>query len=133
LEDMTWVLSEWGFRMTLSREVPERIAETLPGFLTRLYDQAGEDFAAARARTCFAVHPGGPRIIDSVQELLGLSEQQVAISRALLYERGNMSSATLPHVWARVLETPEVPKGALVASLAFGPGLTIAGTLFRKC
>jgi predicted naringenin-chalcone synthase len=133
LADMTWVPSEWGFRMTLARDVPEKIANALPGYLQRLFVQAGEEYEAVRAQTCFAVHPGGPRIIDSVQELLGLCPTQVRVSRALLFERGNMSSATLPHVWERMLATPEIPAGTLVASLAFGPGLTIAGAVFRKC
>ncbi|MBI1764473.1 MAG: naringenin-chalcone synthase [Acidobacteria bacterium] len=132
LADMTWVPSEWGFRMTLAREVPEKIAAALPGYLQRLFVQAGECYETARDRACFAVHPGGPRIIDSVQTLLGLREDQVAISRALLFEHGNMSSATLPHVWGRMLQTPEIKPGTLVGSLAFGPGLTIAGALFRK-
>jgi len=132
LGDMTWELSEWGFRMTLAREVPEKIAAELPGFLARMFAQAGESFEAERATTLFAVHPGGPRIIDAVQALLELSGEQTAASRTLLYERGNMSSATLPHVWARVLETSAIKAGTLVASLAFGPGLTIAGALFRK-
>jgi len=133
LADMTWAPSEWGFRMTLARDVPEKIANALPGYLQRLFTQAGEDYEAARAQTRFAVHPGGPRIIDSVQELLGLCPTQVEVSRALLFERGNMSSATLPHVWERLLGMPEIPAGTLVASLAFGPGLTIAGAVFRKC
>jgi predicted naringenin-chalcone synthase len=132
LADMTWVPSEWGFRMTLAREVPEKIAAALPGYLQRLFAQAGECYETARDRACFAVHPGGPRIIDSVQVLLGLREDQVALSRELLFEHGNMSSATLPHVWARMLQTPEIKSGTLVGSLAFGPGLTIAGALFRK-
>lgn len=132
LADMTWVPSEWGFRMTLARDVPEKIAAALPGYLQRMFAQAGECYESARAETLFAVHPGGPRIIDSVQQLLEITPEQVAISRALLYERGNMSSATLPHVWERMLATPEIPAGTLVASLAFGPGLTIAGALFRK-
>src|SRR5689334_22704924 len=111
LADMTWELSEWGFRMTLAREVPEKIAAELPGFLTRMFVQAGESYEAERATTLFAVHPGGPRIIDAVQALLELSAEQTAVSRALLYERGNMSSATLPHVWARVLETRTIKSG----------------------
>jgi predicted naringenin-chalcone synthase len=43
-----------------------------------------------------------------------------------------MSSATLPHVWMRVLADERVAPGTLVASLAFGPGLTCAGGLFEK-
>ena len=43
-----------------------------------------------------------------------------------------MSSATLPHVWMRLLEDDAVASGTLVVSLAFGPGLTICGGIFRK-
>jgi predicted naringenin-chalcone synthase len=132
LEDMTWVLSEFGFRMTLSREVPNKIAAALPSFLERLFENGGENYAQAKPQTIFAIHPGGPRIIDSVQELLELDDKQTAHSRAVLFERGNMSSATLPHIWSKVSEAGEVSPNTLIASLAFGPGLTIAGTLFRK-
>jgi predicted naringenin-chalcone synthase len=132
LEDMTWVLSEFGFRMTLSREVPNKIAAALPAFLERLFADGGEDYAQAGRQSLFAIHPGGPRIIDSVQELLELNDSQTAHSRAVLFARGNMSSATLPHIWSKVIEAKEVPRHTLIASLAFGPGLTIAGSLFRK-
>jgi predicted naringenin-chalcone synthase len=43
-----------------------------------------------------------------------------------------MSSATLPHVWSAMLDDAAVPDGALILSLAFGPGLTVAGNLMRK-
>jgi len=43
-----------------------------------------------------------------------------------------MSSATLPHVWKAILDDDAVPSGTLIVSLAFGPGLTIAGAILRK-
>ena len=43
-----------------------------------------------------------------------------------------MSSTTLPHIWARMLDDASLPEGALVASVAFGPGLTVVGNLMRK-
>jgi len=131
-EDMTWVLSEWGFRMTLSREVPDKIAAALPAFLERLLVSAGESPQVPLDDFVFAIHPGGPKIIDSVQNLFKLSDDQIASSRAVLFERGNMSSATLPHIWAKVLADAGVKPGTRVVSLAFGPGLTIAGALFKK-
>ncbi len=133
LGDMSWVLSEWGFYMTLSRDVPGKVVEALPGFLSNLFAAAGRDYRRESAGTVFAVHPGGPRIIDAVEELLGLRADQVRLSRAVLFERGNMSSATLPHIWMAAASDKRVEAGTLVASLAFGPGLTIAGALFRKC
>jgi predicted naringenin-chalcone synthase len=57
---------------------------------------------------------------------------QLAHSRAVLHDHGNMSSATLPHIWARLLDDADVPSGSLVPSLAFGPGLTICGALLVK-
>jgi hypothetical protein len=55
IEDMTWVLSECGFRMTLSREAPDKIAAALPGFLERLLESAGENPQARRDQIIFAI------------------------------------------------------------------------------
>jgi predicted naringenin-chalcone synthase len=133
LADMTWVVSDHGFRMRLSRDVPGRIASALPDFLHRLSEASGGGSALRQEAVVFAVHPGGPRILDSIQELLRLGEWQIAHSRAVLYEFGNMSSATLPHIWAGLAQDEDIPAGTLVVSLAFGPGLTIAAAVFRKC
>ncbi len=133
LADMTWALSEGGFQMSLSREVPGKIAACLPLFLSALFSDAGIKYADEAGEAIFAVHPGGPRILDSVEALLGLERRQLQLSRAVLFERGNMSSATLPHIWMATASDAGIEPGTLVASLAFGPGLTIAGALFRKC
>jgi predicted naringenin-chalcone synthase len=133
LNDMTWVLSEWGFQMTLSRDVPGKIACCLPDFLSFLFHEAGMSYAEKAEDAIFAVHPGGPRILDSVEELLCLKRDQLRHSRKVLFEHGNMSSATLPHIWMAAVADQGIKPGTLVISLAFGPGLTIAGALFRKC
>lgn len=138
--DIGWAPGDFGMRMSLSRNVPDKIAPHLDAFVTALARHCGlsrGDLEGARG-TRFAVHPGGPRIVDKVQEWLGLDGSQVAASRAVLFERGNMSSATLPHIWERLLndapadsETPLRP-GTLVVSLAFGPGLTLYGSIMRR-
>jgi predicted naringenin-chalcone synthase len=133
VQDMTWTLSEWGFAMTLSRNVPGKIAGHLSGFLSNLFGDAGLCYAGEARRAVFAVHPGGPRILDLVEELLQLEKWQLQWSRAVLFERGNMSSATLPHIWMAAAADAGIAPGTIVVSLAFGPGLTIAGALFRKC
>lgn len=133
LDDMTWTLSEWGFQMALSRDVPGKIARYLPQFLSTLFNDAGMNYAENAENAIFAVHPGGPRILDSVEDLLHLKKDQLRHSRKVLFERGNMSSATLPHIWMAAVADDEMKPGTLMSSLAFGPGLTIAGTLFRKC
>jgi predicted naringenin-chalcone synthase len=133
LNDMTWELSPWGFQMSLSRDVPGKIAAALPAFLSALFAGADMDYRAHASEALFAVHPGGPRILDSVEELLKLKKDQLGLSRTLLFERGNMSSATLPHIWMAAASDDVIKAGTLIVSLAFGPGLTIAGALFRRC
>ncbi len=129
LGEMTWRTASPAFRMTLSRDVPTHIRNQVAPFLLGLLARNGltvDDIAA------FAVHPGGPRVVESTAEALGLPDGKVAHSQEVLRTRGNMSSTTLPHIWAAMLEDEALPDGALVASVAFGPGLTVVGNLLRK-
>jgi predicted naringenin-chalcone synthase len=126
--DMRWTPSEWGMQMSLSREVPEKITANLRSFLDRLLKDY--DLAEILKSAIFAIHPGGPKIVDSVQNILELSAAQTIASETILRERGNMSSATLPHVWQRILQSKPA-SGTKVVSLAFGPGLTLFGALFE--
>lgn len=125
---MSWTFSDFGMHMTLARDVPDRIAVVLREVVIDLYTRAGLDPAGEITRSLFAVHPGGPRILDLVQERLELRDDQIAASRDVLRDHGNMSSATLPHVWMRLAAAP---KGTHVVSFAFGPGLTVCAGLFR--
>ena len=129
LGEMTWRTASPAFRMTLARDVPKHIRGAVAPFMHAMLGRSGLTVADVDA---FAVHPGGPRVIESTAEALGLSDAQVAHSQAVLRERGNMSSTTLPHIWARMLADEAIPDGALVASVAFGPGLTVVGNLMRK-
>jgi predicted naringenin-chalcone synthase len=130
-ESMSWALSDTGMRMVLGTDVPQRIAATLRGFVLELYRKAGLSIGDMLARTVFAVHPGGPKIIDAVRDVLELTDAQVQTSRDVLFDYGNMSSATLPHVWMRLVADPKIPAETPILSLAFGPGLTICGGLFQ--
>jgi len=129
LEAMQWRVADQGFEMTLAREIPEVIKSAIDGFLLRLCHQADvnreELFDAI-----FAIHPGGPRIIDLLEDVLKLAPEQTALSREILFHHGNMSSATLPHIWQKILEN-KAPAEKLVVSFAFGPGLTVFGSLLR--
>lgn len=132
-DSMTWRAGNFGMQMTLARDVPGRIAGHLRQFVSGLFESSKLDVARDLRDAIVAVHPGGPRIIDGVREVLELDDAQVQTSREVLFDYGNMSSATLPHVWSRLLADQAVPRGALIVSLAFGPGLTVCGGLFRKC
>jgi predicted naringenin-chalcone synthase len=128
--DMTWIPGTHGMKMTLSREVPLKIRDTLPAFVNELCIRANVRMEDILKDAIFAIHPGGPKIIEAVQKKLELKDEQIKLSQKVLFERGNMSSATLPHVWDEILKSRPTPK-TKVLSLAFGPGLTIFGAIFE--
>jgi predicted naringenin-chalcone synthase len=130
-DSMGWRVSDHGMQMTLARDVPDRIAGALRGFVVELFKRGGLHLGHLKT-ALFAVHPGGPKIIDKVRDVLELDDTQVAASRGVLRDYGNMSSATLPHIWMRMLADPKVPRGTLIPSFAFGPGLTVCGALLEK-
>ncbi len=130
-QDMSWIPAPWGMQMNLSREVPEKIKSVLKKFSEELFMKAGLSSAVA-LKSIFAIHPGGPKIIEAVQQVLELSETQVSESKKILFTRGNMSSATLPHVWNEILNN-NYPVGTNIVSYAFGPGLTLFGSVFEVC
>jgi alpha-pyrone synthase len=117
-----WVIGDHGFAMTLSGEVPGRIADAL-----RRAD-ARTRFARADGApvTDWAVHAGGRSILDAVSAGLELQDTALDASRAVLNDAGNMSSATLMFVLARLMQEG-VGHGV---ALAFGPGLAAEGFHF---
>ena len=129
---MGWRCESHGLGMTLSKEVPVLISRELIGYLQRLSSRAGLDFQALIRDSVFAIHPGGPKILQQIKDLAKLEPHQVEHSVSVLKQYGNMSSATLPHIWEKMLNDPKVPKGGKIVSLAFGPGLCISGGLFEK-
>lgn len=129
-KDMTWIPAQFGMAMTLSKEVPLKIREMIPSFVDELCSKATVSKQDILQSAIFAIHPGGPQIIDAVTKKLELKNEQVIYSHKVLKERGNMSSATLPHVWQEIWES-RPHEGQKVLSLAFGPGLTIFGSIFE--
>lgn len=131
LKQMVWSTSDRGMKMGLSREVPSSIQAAVTPFVDRLLGELPEP-PPPGVPVVYAIHPGGPKVIETCEAALGLRPGSSRASLEVLREHGNMSSATLPHVWARMLADPEVTVGTLIVSLAFGPGLTLAGAVFRK-
>lgn len=120
---MTWRIGDHGFRMTLSAQVPELIEATLRPWITGWLEEHGlslDDIGS------WAVHPGGPRVLTSVERALDLPKEATAVSREVLSECGNMSSATVLFIVQRLKERGA--PGPCVA-LAFGPGLAVEATL----
>ncbi len=131
-DSMTWQCEDWGFGMFLSKDVPLKIAVSLPEYLDSLIKQASLCPDDIYRNAIFAIHPGGPKIISQVQEKLKLADWQIAHSKDILSSHGNMSSATLPHIWDKIVQDGSAVDGSYIVSMAFGPGLTISGSIFQK-
>ncbi len=120
---MTWRVGDHGFEMTLSPRLPELIAAALPGWLDGWLASSGLRRGEVGS---WAVHPGGPRILEAVERSLALPPDALEDSRGVLADHGNMSSATLAFVLRRLAERNA--RRPCVA-LAFGPGLAIEAVL----
>lgn len=118
-----WHIGDTGFAMHLSGEVPGRISAALADPVTKRALTGGAEPAQVEA---WAVHAGGRSILDAVENGLGLAPAQLAASRAVLKDYGNMSSSTLMFVLARLFG--EQPTTGV--ALAFGPGLAAEGLRF---
>ncbi|MGA8535575.1 MAG: 3-oxoacyl-[acyl-carrier-protein] synthase III C-terminal domain-containing protein [Candidatus Tumulicola sp.] len=132
LPDMTLRPGPLQFDMSLSKKVPFLIRDSIADFVVSLSQQAGVDFEREKSEMVFAIHPGGPAILNQIRNRLKIEESQVALSRRVLFENGNMASATAPHIWEQIVASDEIPVGCKVLSMAFGPGLTVIGALFEK-
>ncbi|WP_439599135.1 type III polyketide synthase [Falsiroseomonas sp.] len=122
-DQITWRIGDAGFDMTLSGMVPFTLAHALPDLAPALH--GGRGLAGTRH---WAVHPGGRSILDAVAHGLDLPEEALATSRAVLSEHGNMSSATVLFVLARMLAAGQPGHGC---ALAFGPGLSAEAMRFE--
>lgn len=126
---MTWLVTDKGFRMGLSQRVPDALSKCVAPAIDSLLTRHGlgtSDIAK------WAVHPGGPRILDVVAQELKLKPDDLDVSRSVLATHGNCSSATIFVVLQEMLEQIEIVGGQYIVAMAFGPGLTLCATLLRR-
>ncbi|VTR78504.1 type III polyketide synthase [Cellulomonas hominis] len=118
--DLGWQVGSSGFRIVLSGGMADTVA-------AHAAEDVGALLAPLGATTTdvarWVVHPGGPKILDAVEDALGLPPEALAISRDVMARTGNLSSAAVLHVLAGTLAGPPPGPGALGAVLAFGPGV----------
>jgi predicted naringenin-chalcone synthase len=127
-DEMAWAIGDTGFEMVLSNRLPRTVEQKVRGALEPLFEGAGVPPEQVGE---WAVHPGGRAILDGVESALELEPDALAASREVLAEYGNMSSATILFVLERMLAEP-APANALIAGVAFGPGLAVESGLFTR-
>lgn len=121
--DMAWAIGDMGFEMRLSMYVPDVIQKGIRDLATQLLKQVSSEVGQL---SFFAIHPGGRRILEVIEQELELTTHDNRYSYSVLRQFGNMSSPTvlfvLKELW-RDLTTTDRNKRIL--SFAFGPGLTL--------
>jgi alkylresorcinol/alkylpyrone synthase len=125
---MGWDISERGFRIVLSPEVPnvirEHLAVDVDGFL-------GDHGLTRQDIATWIMHTGGPRVLEATQEALGVGPEVLRISWDCLRRTGNLSSASVLCVLEQVMEQERPASGAYSILAAAGPGFCSELVLLR--
>ncbi|HVT97106.1 MAG TPA: 3-oxoacyl-[acyl-carrier-protein] synthase III C-terminal domain-containing protein [Acidobacteriaceae bacterium] len=118
-EVMGWSVSEKGFNIVLSPDVPKVIVENL--------GRNVDEFLAVHQLTrsdigSWIMHTGGPKVLEATQEALGLSRDDLDVSWEALRRVGNLSSASVLVVLDEVIKQRRPPSGTRSILAAMGPG-----------
>jgi len=125
---MGWKIGNNGFEMMLSSELPKIILNSAAPKAKEILTQKGIDISQIKH---WALHPGGRAILDSLQNGLALSDEQLKPSREVLKNFGNLSSVSILLVLKNILENSQLTKNDYLCAIAFGPGLTMELVLFK--
>ncbi|HUI51352.1 MAG TPA: 3-oxoacyl-[acyl-carrier-protein] synthase III C-terminal domain-containing protein [Terriglobales bacterium] len=118
---MGFDLRDSGFHIILRKDVPEmigsQIKELVQGFLCR----SGKKREEIKG---WILHPGGARLLGTVEEELGLCKCDTQPSWDILGNVGNLSSATILFILQEWLEKRPLKMGEHAIAAAFGPGFS---------
>ncbi len=116
---MGWDISEKGFQVVLSPDVPEVVRQ----FLRRDVDAFLADLGlSVDDISSWVAHPGGPKVLEAMQESLGLENGELDVTWRSLKEVGNLSSTSVLLVLQETMAEHRPEPGSLGMLLALGPG-----------
>lgn len=116
---MGWDVTERGFGIVLSADVPEVARKFLAGDVDRFLADHGLSRRDVGSWVC---HPGGPKVLEAMQESLELPDGALDLTWRSLREVGNLSSTSVLLVLQDTLDHHRPPPGTLGMLLAMGPG-----------
>ena len=125
---MGWDVVETGFKVKISRSIPTLVRQRMSENLVAACDSAG---LAPEEIKHFVTHPGGARVLDAFEEVLGFEPGGLTLPREILRDCGNMSSVTVMFVLERFLRSGEFAAGDLGVLSALGPGFSAEHVFFR--
>jgi alkylresorcinol/alkylpyrone synthase len=118
LHTMGWDIGSSGFTLILAPDLPTVVERYLGEDVTSFLATHGLDISDVGA---WVSHPGGPKIIDSIVETLGLPDNALELTWRSLSEVGNLSSASVLHVLRDTI-AKRPPSGSPGVMMAMGPG-----------
>ena len=125
---MGFDVTSGGLRIVLDAAVPQivgrYIREDVDGFL------ASHDLTRADVEW-WVCHPGGPKVIEALQEALELEHEDVRLTWESLDRVGNLSSASVLHVLEDTLRDKPPRPGSYGLMMAMGPGFCSELVLLR--
>jgi len=124
---MGFKLVNTGLQMILDKEVPEKIASHFPNIINPFLEKNELDIKAVDH---LIFHPGGRKIVETVENLFGKLGKNIDDTKEVLREFGNMSSATVLYVLERFMDK-NLETGDLGLMLSFGPGFSAQRILLR--
>jgi len=116
---MGWDISESGFRIVLSAEVPVVARERLRPDVDAFLGDHGLSRADIASWVC---HPGGPKVLEAMEESLEVPPGALDVTWRSLREVGNLSSTSVLLVLAETLEHHRPAPGSYGMLIAMGPG-----------
>jgi alkylresorcinol/alkylpyrone synthase len=125
---MGWDISEKGFQIVLSRDVPEVVLNNLGKDVDEFLQEhklKRDDIAT------WVIHTGGPKVLEATEAALGLPQDALAASWACLRKTGNLSSASVLFVLEEVMKNRRPEPGTWSILAAMGPGFCSELVLLR--
>lgn len=116
-----------GLQMVLDKSVPEKISTHFPAIVHPFLGKYG---ATIEEIDHLVFHPGGRKIVQTVQDLFGSLGKNIDDTKEVLRLYGNMSSATVLYVLERFLDR-DIPAGEKGLMLSFGPGFSAQRVLLE--
>ncbi|MBL0741683.1 type III polyketide synthase [Chryseolinea lacunae] len=127
--DMAWAIGDLGFEMKLSTYVPDIIKSGIARLTASLLERIDKQLADIQF---FAIHPGGKKILESIEQALGLDKIANEPAYRVLNQFGNMSSPTVLFVLHDIVgKLTHEHHGQHILSFAFGPGLTLESMILK--
>ncbi len=125
---MGWDISEKGFRIVLTRDVPGMVYKHLAPDIDAFLADHG---LTRRDIGAWIMHTGGPAILRATADALGVPDSALAPSWECLRRVGNLSSASVLFVLEDYLRNRRPPPGTMSVLAAMGPGFCSELVLLR--